>query len=104
MPGEHEDALAALERTREHGDVVDLDPRGLLSFAHRAKAQEFGEQAPQMGVMRLREPLDLRVRYAGTEHAAKVVEDDAAAKRKQAKDEPPRQRCLRRLHERQGDR
>ena len=104
VPGEHEDALAALERAREYGNVVDLDARGFLTLAHRARAQEFGKQTPQVRVMRLREPLDLRVGHARAEDASQVFEDHATAKGQQAIDEPPRKRGLRELRERQGDR
>jgi len=58
VAGEHEHALAAVERLHERLEAVDANERSLLRRRHPAEAREFDDQLPQMRVVRLGEAFD----------------------------------------------
>jgi hypothetical protein len=87
MTGEDQHAFATLERAHERVEVFDSDQRALLRARQPAELEKLDTEPPQMRVMRLREPVDLRRRHRGAEHAPQIVEDDAAPDRQNAKQE-----------------
>ena len=62
VAGEDQDALALRVRRDEGLDVLDAHQRQLARRRQPAEAEELAGEPPQVGVVRLREPLDLRFR------------------------------------------
>ena len=64
----------------------------LRSADSQRKRRNSPSEPPQVRVVRLREPHDLRLRDGVAEHAAQVFEDHRAAQRQEAVQEPARER------------
>ena len=76
VAGQHQHALAALERADERLDVLDAHQRGFCAADSQRNSEELDAEAPQVRVVRLRERGRSRLRATvGAEYAAQVVED-----------------------------
>src|SRR5207248_7938375 len=94
VTGDNEHALASIERVGERLDVLYPHRRDAARRRHPAKAQELAKQTPEMGIMRLRQSLDLGCRHGGTEDPAQVLENHSPAQGQELIQQLPGERHL----------
>ena len=104
VAGEDQHALAAGVRFAQHILVLDARQPGARRRRQQRKPEELDDQAPDVGIVRLREPHDLVFGHAGAEDPAHVLQHHCAPIWQEAVDQLPgqRDRCAQRERERDG--
>ena len=104
VSGQNQDAFASIERACKGLDILQSHRCRTARRRQPAKAQKLPEQAPQVGVVCLRQALDLGRRRRGAEYPAQIVEDHRLAQGQEVIQHLPRERHFGVRRNRQHDR